>query len=216
MPTKSVLNGKEINLTSDNTTIKSTNFNVDKNGNMTCKNATMSSANIIDGSIVLNAKGLNVFQVHKDNDDSERIYINENYIGVQLSGHNEVVSIGNINDKEGIVSLMGNGMTTLLASGITTPNVTQTSLEETKKNISKVEENALEIVKNAEIYNYNLKSEKDTDKKHYGFVIGEKYRTPDEVIANSGEGIDIYSMCSILWKAVQEQQKQIEELKEGK
>lgn len=110
----------------------------------------------------------------------------------------------------------GNDTTTIRPTGIETPNVTQTSLEEVKKNISKVEENALDIVKNAEIYNYNLKSEKDTDKKHYGFVIGEKYRTPDEVIANSGEGIDIYSMCSILWKAVQEQQKQIEELKEGK
>ena len=107
----------------------------------------------------------------------------------------------------------GNNTTTIRPTGIETPNVTQTSLEKVKKNISKVEENALEIVKNAEIYNYNLKSEKDTDKKHYGFVIGEKYKTPDQVVANSGEGIDIYSMCSILWKAVQEQQKEIEKLK---
>ena len=35
MQIKSHWNGKEINLTSENTTIKSTNFNVDKNGNIT-------------------------------------------------------------------------------------------------------------------------------------------------------------------------------------
>ena len=39
MQIKSVLNGKEINLTGDNATIKSNNFNVDKDGNMTCKKA---------------------------------------------------------------------------------------------------------------------------------------------------------------------------------
>lgn len=36
------LAGKEINLTGDNTTIKSSNFNVDKNGNMSCSNASVS------------------------------------------------------------------------------------------------------------------------------------------------------------------------------
>ena len=35
------LKGKEINLTSDNTTIKSTNLSVDKEGNLTCKNASI-------------------------------------------------------------------------------------------------------------------------------------------------------------------------------
>lgn len=44
MQIKSVLNGKEINLTGDNATIKSNNFNVDKDGNMTCSNATISGS----------------------------------------------------------------------------------------------------------------------------------------------------------------------------
>ena len=39
---KLVLNGKEINLTGDNVVIKSDKFNVDKNGNLTCSNATIS------------------------------------------------------------------------------------------------------------------------------------------------------------------------------
>ena len=46
MQIKSVLNGKEINLTSDNTVIKSTNFKVDKDGNMTCNNAKISGGEI--------------------------------------------------------------------------------------------------------------------------------------------------------------------------
>ena len=42
MQRKFRLSGKEINLTSDNTIIKSTNFSVDKDGNMTCTNANIS------------------------------------------------------------------------------------------------------------------------------------------------------------------------------
>ena len=37
------LNGKTINMTSDNIAIQSTNFNVDKNGNLTCNNMTANS-----------------------------------------------------------------------------------------------------------------------------------------------------------------------------
>lgn len=202
----------EISLKGNRVIIESDNFNLDKNGNMTCENATMSSANIIDGSINFSAKGNNVIQVHRADDDTERIYISENYIGVQLSGHKDIVIIGNLSRNEGIISLSGNGTTTLLASGIETPNVTQTSLEESKKNISKVKENALDIVNNAEIYNYNLKIEKNTDKKHYGFVIGDNYKTPREVISKKGQAIEHGSAIGILWKAVQELSAKIEKL----
>lgn len=58
-PTKSVLNGKNINLTGDNTIITSNNFNVDKDGNMSCKNADISgtvhaSNGTFNGTIVSN------------------------------------------------------------------------------------------------------------------------------------------------------------------
>lgn len=177
------------------------NFKVDTNGN----------AFLNGGSLNLEDSGTNVIQVHDSNDPTKRIYINESYLGVQLEGNNEIVSIGNINEDEGYIELTGNGRTVVRASGITTPILTQTSLESLKKNFEEVE-NATSIVKNSEIYKYNFKSEEDTDKKHYGFVIGENYNTPDEVISKSGEGIDTYSMCSILWKAVQEQQATIEAL----
>ena len=88
----------------------------------------------------------------------------------------------------------------------------QTSLESIKKNISHYNENALETILNSDIYTYNLKSEKDTDKKHIGFVIGDKYKTPKEVMNNEGNAIELYSAIGILWKGMQEQQKKIEEL----
>lgn len=53
MQTKSIWNGKEINLTSDDMSIKSTNFNVDKNGNITCNNSTFNNAQINGGRIWL-------------------------------------------------------------------------------------------------------------------------------------------------------------------
>ena len=49
-PKKSHLNGKEINLTSDDITIQSNKLNVDKQGNLTCSNA-----NIIGGEINLSS-----------------------------------------------------------------------------------------------------------------------------------------------------------------
>lgn len=38
----------------------------------------------------------------------------------------------------------------------------------------------------------------------YGFVIGDNYNTPSEVISEDGKHINLYSMASLTWKAVQE------------
>lgn len=100
-------------------------------------------------------------------------------------------------------------------NGITTPTVTQTSKEEKKKNFEKLE-NALNIIKNTDIYKYNLKSQTDDDKKHIGFVIGKNYKYSKEItsVDKSGNeiGADLYSFVSVCCKAIQEQQEQIEEL----
>ena len=88
----------------------------------------------------------------------------------------------------------------------------QFSLESLKKNILKFEKNAIGIIKNADIYEYHYKNERNDDKKHIGFIIGKNYRIPNEILSNTKDGIDTASMISILWKAVQEQQVQIEKL----
>lgn len=87
----------------------------------------------------------------------------------------------------------------------------QTSLESKKENFEKLL-NALEIIKNVDIYKYNLKSESNKAKKHIGFVIGDKYKYSKEITSLENNGVDIYSMVSVAYKAIQEQQEQIEEL----
>ena len=100
--------------------------------------------------------------------------------------------------------------------------LTQTSLENQKKNFERLE-NALDIVKNTDIYKYNFKTQDDGSKKHIGFVIGDSYKYSKEITSESNEGVDIYSMVSVAYKAIQEQQelieqlqKEIKELKGGK
>ena len=49
------------------------------------------------------------------------------------------------------------------------------------------------------------KEQADTEKdkaNSIGFVIGRE--TPEEVISEDGEHVDIYNMVSVLWKATQE------------
>ena len=226
MQIKSVLNGKEINLTGDNTIIKSNNFNVDKNGNMQCTNANISGsitsndATITGGSlklpgsyytptIVTSGEGLGgdycentIFpdgmRTKKDNTD---------IIGLSI-GHSSEGAVGllSLHDESG-------NWSNLSATQLSVQKVVQTSLEEKKKNFEKMKDNAIEIINGIDIYKYNLKTENDTDKKHIGFVIGDKYNYSKEVTSLDNTGVDTYSFTSLCCKAIQEQQAQIEELK---
>lgn len=98
------------------------------------------------------------------------------------------------------------------SQGITTPKLTQTSLAEQKKNFEKMQDGAVDILKNIDIYKYNLKCEKDTDKKHIGFVIGDKYNYSKEVTSLDNKGVDNYSFTSLCCKAIQELSQQVESL----
>lgn len=95
--------------------------------------------------------------------------------------------------------------------------MSQSSLEDIKKNFAELGD-VMDVVKHFKIYSYNFKDEKDNERKHYGFVIptseDSNFETPEQVIAKGDEGIDVYAMCSILWRAVQQQQEEIEKLKQ--
>ena len=92
------------------------------------------------------------------------------------------------------------------------------SREETKKNIQKYTEKAIDIVKSTDIYKFNYKTDTDTSKTSIGFVIGDKYKYSKEIISldENGEeiGANLYSMISVAYKAIQEQQEIIEQLQE--
>lgn len=222
MQTKSILNGKTINLTSDDISIASTNFNVNKNGKTTIIDTTAGSA---EGSkdanfIIKNANNTLRTEIIPNramiSGFTSKAYLwcsnSWAYIGaVSDSGTSKCRMVSAGADLVFIDCTDGINTTTIKPNGITTPTVVQTSLESEKKNFEKYE-NALEILKKIDIYKYNLKNEKDTDKKHIGFVIGDNYNYSKEVTSIDNKGVDNYSFTSLCCKAIQEQQKQIEEL----
>lgn len=122
-----------------------------------------------------------------------------------------VLSNGHTGKLTCVRQITGSSTTTteITPDGITTPTLTQTSLESEKKNFNKLE-NALDIIKDIDIYKYNLKAEEDDTKKHIGFVIGDKFKYSEEVTSNKNDGVDIYSFVAVCCKAIQEQQEQIE------
>lgn len=96
---------------------------------------------------------------------------------------------------------------------ITCVRLTQTSKEENKKNFEKLT-NAKDILNQVDIYKYNFKDEEDNVKKSIGFVIGDKFNYSEEITSTNNDGANIYSMVSVLWQVVKEQQEEINELKE--
>ena len=84
------------------------------------------------------------------------------------------------------------------------------SLAEKKRDIQKYNNKALEEVLNTDIYYYNYKEDEQDIKKRVGAIIGDKYKCSKEIIGTEGKGIDLYSMISVAYKAIQEQQEIIE------
>lgn len=83
-----------------------------------------------------------------------------------------------------------------------------------KRNIQKYNNKAIEEVKKTDIFYYNYKEDKENCKKRVGAVIGSDYNCSEEIIGTEGKGIDLYSMISVAYKALQEQQEIIEKQEE--
>lgn len=89
------------------------------------------------------------------------------------------------------------------------------SLADKKRNIEKYNNSALNEILNTDIYYYNYKEDSENTKKRVGAVIGEDYRCSKEIIGTEHKGIDLYSMMSVAYKAIQEQQEMIENLEKA-
>lgn len=204
----------QINLTSKNISIASNHFSVDTNGNVVITDQTGT-----DGNFLIKTP-------------SNNYYASSYPYGIKYKGPNGYVAIeADFAYSGGTIFLApreneSNNYTLIQDGNVNALTITQRSKESQKKNIEIYKGKASDIVKKSEIYMYNFRSEEDTEKKHIGFVIGDNggnYRTPEEIISKDKDGIDNYAMTSVLWKAVQEQQEQIELLqkeikilKEGK
>ena len=225
------LTGKEINLTTDNIEITSNNFSVDNQGNMTCKNATFR-----DGDVILtNNNNLNILEIERSYDTQydqyianiyvkgwagEVTHINKDYVNVlggdgltQTIIYSDSIECSKTSGNDYYyVNIDSNGGNIDCTGTVTSQNgVCQGSKEEIKKNIKKYN-NALETIKNIDIYKYNLKTENNNDKKHIGFVIGDNYKYSKDITTQENDGADLYSFISVCCKAIQEQQAIIEDL----
>ena len=216
-------------------------FSVDLEGNMIAKGGTFTGGNVTlndngeysnaelivnntsqDTSARIYSKGFHVIDKSKSNNNNQitlgysyETNGNRNYPLLRFTNvynnnldNNDYCTISAYSIQ--LYNANGNH-TTITQNGITTPTLTQTSKAELKKNFEKLE-NALDIIKQTDIYKYNLKSEDDKTKKHIGLVIGDKYNYSKEITSNDNESVDIYSFISVCCKAIQEQQEQIESL----
>ena len=84
------------------------------------------------------------------------------------------------------------------------------SLAEKKRDIEKYNNKALDEVLKTDIYYYNYKEDAEKIKRRVGAIIGTDYKCSKEIIGTEGKGIDLYSMISVAYKAIQEQQEIIE------
>lgn len=222
-----LLAGNAINLTSKNIIISSTGFNVDKNGKITItdqsKDGEPSEAFLTvessesDWITDILSGYINLSQ-YKNSATGHSALLNPFSVGIGYSSDGNAIEYGcDMHADEQLVQITvfdQNNTTKIKPSSITTPILTQVSLKSKKKNIKKLKANALKLVKDADICEYNFKKEKKGSKKHLGLVIGEGYNCPNEVINEKGEGIEQYSMTSLLWKAVQELTAKVEKLEQ--
>lgn len=229
------LAGKNINLSADNVSITSNKLDISDEGTITVKG----------GSNTGNVNGLYIRAI--DPSDSN-IYTGmapdffvvkrsgTHYIAAQTAASSNYARFNISSDAYNYIAstATSSGGTILVHSsssdtqisdwGIITPQVTQTSKAEQKKNFEKLTpEQALQIILSTDIYKYNLKLEQDGKKKHIGFIIGKDYKYSSDITAEDNEGkeigVDNYSMTSATYGAIQYlysqikiQQQQIEQL----
>lgn len=214
---------EEILLKGNRVLIESDFYNLSKEGKVTIYDKQSSSAT---GDTTANLTIITDSQDLKTQITPNRILISGNSSKSYLWNTNSWSYIGATSDNEQAKCRMisagsdltfidcsdGTDTSKITPKEITSPKLTQTSLESIKKNITKFTKNATDIINNSDIYEYNLKSDKDEEKKMIGFVIGDKYRTPNEVIDKEGRAVELYSAIGILWKAVQELSARVEQL----
>lgn len=183
------------------------NFGIGTDGNVDMKGGKI---NLIGG-----IGSTDLISVKAQSNNSIRSYIQPCGAGFLRGDPNHAVYIYVDTDISSIDVNDSNGSTHIYGDRIITPLLTQTSKRDIKKNIAKFNVKALDIIEKADIYEYNLKAEKNLSKKHIGFIIGANYNTPKEIINKEGDAIELYSAIGILWKGIQEASKRLDDLEQN-
>lgn len=165
--------------------------------------------------------GFDTVVVNKKTEFSELVSLRDaNGVYGQYKGENYL--IGRINESGNLVigwhaanitfATGYSARATINSSGLYwgSNNLTNSSSEKYKTDILPYTGSALSLVKSSVIYSYKYKSDGENALTKYGLVIERE--CPQEVVDNSGDAISIYSMCSILWKSVQELNAKVEAL----
>lgn len=192
------LSGKTLNL-ADNMAITSNNFNVDKNGNMTCTNATITGGKIDISS--QNDDSIIAINSSHNNNSHAYMYVDADGGGLTIGGQ-----VGND------ITIRGGNDRSIKCKGYMEATAyNYTSDARLKSNIEEYKTNALNIINNGKIYKYKFN---DTGKDEFGLVIGDKYVYPKQIVELHDDtySVNAYRMCSVMWKAIQELAQKNKEL----
>lgn len=85
--------------------------------------------------------------------------------------------------------------------------VAVTSSRERKKNIDLYKRSSLSDIISTNIYTYHLNEDLNEEMKRIGIIVQD---APVDAVDLSGVGIDLYQMCTMSWKAIQELNNKIE------
>ena len=88
--------------------------------------------------------------------------------------------------------------------------VNVSSDRERKRDIELYKADALHEICTTPVYTYHLDTDLDEEIKRIGIIMQE---APLDAVDISGKGVDLYQMVTMLWRAVQQQQEMIRELK---
>lgn len=170
-----------------------------------------------DIQIYDNTEGKHIFKVGLTNQST--FITNEGYISTYQANVTDTLDVHGVFTCYSSATIKGN--LTVQDSITATNNISgrdiyghlhETSHESYKKDIEKYNKEAIKEILNTDIYSFKYKDDKD-NKTNIGAVIGESYRCSKEIISADEKHIDLYSMVALCFKAIQEQQEEIERLK---
>lgn len=184
-------------------------FSIDEEGNMIANNGTfnglISSGNIEVGNGYTEANPYLAIGNLDDGMAPYGVYAWDNGVSViDYRGNGYFPLIRTEQAGGGYAQLKGNACEAFAFNNV--------SLAEKKKDFELLK-SGLEILKNIDIYKYYYKGSSDKKKK-IGVVIGDKYKYSKEITSEDNTEIDLYSFIAVCCKAIQEQQEEINKLKE--